>query len=290
MTLADMSVVTAEVKVDETDIVNIQIGQPAEVTVDALPGKVFKGHVTLAGDQALLRSTGVATSQSTTGTEEAKDFKVVVTLDNPSSELRPGLSTTAKITTARKSNVLSLPIQALVMHNPADDKPKSSSGVQAASSSPTPPRACSCRASLWWKRISTANARQIRSRNHRHHRGHRHRGAFRADAGSGSCDRTLQNAAHFEEWRAHQARYRRPGQLRLRRGLGHGEPKAAAPPRASKHQRMRTALRLKAARMPRQFRACGAGPALPERFLPDQFSRSGSASPKLAGHAGGFQP
>ena len=82
MTLADMSVVTAEVKVDETDIVNIQLGQPAEVTVDALPGKVFKGHVTLVGDQALLRSTGIATSQSTTGTEEAKDFKVVVTLDD----------------------------------------------------------------------------------------------------------------------------------------------------------------------------------------------------------------
>jgi HlyD family secretion protein len=135
MTLADMSVITAEVKVDETDIVNIQIGQPAEVTVDALPGKVFKGHVTLAGDQALLRSTGVATSQSTTGTEEAKDFKVVVTLDNPSSELRPGLSTTAKITTARKSSVLSLPIQALTMHNPDDDKAKG--GVQAAAISTT---------------------------------------------------------------------------------------------------------------------------------------------------------
>jgi HlyD family secretion protein len=135
MTLADMSVITAEVKVDETDIVNIQIGQSADVTVDALPGKVFKGHVTLAGDQALLRSTGVATSQSTTGTEEAKDFKVVVTLDTPTSELRPGLSSTAKITTARKPNVLSLPIQALTMHNPDDDKPKES--VQAASVSST---------------------------------------------------------------------------------------------------------------------------------------------------------
>ncbi|MGA3346258.1 MAG: efflux RND transporter periplasmic adaptor subunit [Terracidiphilus sp.] len=135
MTLADMSVITAEVKVDETDIVNIQIGQPADVTVDALPGKVFKGHVTLAGDQALLRSTGVATSQSTTGTEEAKDFKVVVTLDAPSSDLRPGLSSTAKITTAHKASVLSLPIQALTMHNPDDDKPKD--GVQAASTSST---------------------------------------------------------------------------------------------------------------------------------------------------------
>ncbi|WP_263354867.1 efflux RND transporter periplasmic adaptor subunit [Acidicapsa acidisoli] len=113
MTLADMSVITAEVKVDETDIVNIQLGQPADVTVDALPGRVFKGHVTLVGDQAILRSTGVATSQSTTGTEEAKDFKVVITLDAPDKDLRPGLSTTAKITTARKSSILTLPIQAL---------------------------------------------------------------------------------------------------------------------------------------------------------------------------------
>jgi HlyD family secretion protein len=136
MTIADMSVVTAEVKVDETDIVNIQMGQPAEVTVDAIPGKSFKGHVTLVGDQALLRSTGVATSQSTTGTEEAKDFKVVVTLDDPSTELRPGLSTTAKITTAHKNGVLSLPIQALTMHDPNDDKPKAAGGVQAASTTP----------------------------------------------------------------------------------------------------------------------------------------------------------
>ena len=124
MTLADMSIITAEVKVDETDIVNVQLGQPAEVTVDALPNKVFKGHVTLVGDQALLRSTGVATSQSTTGTEEAKDFKVVVTLDEPSDDLRPGLSCTAKITTAHKTDVLSLPIQALTMHDPATDNAK----------------------------------------------------------------------------------------------------------------------------------------------------------------------
>jgi HlyD family secretion protein len=135
MTLADMSVITAEVKVDETDIVNVQLNQPADVTVDAIPGKTFKGHVTLVGDQALLRSTGVATSQSTTGTEEAKDFKVVVTLDDPSNELRPGLSCTAKITTAHKANVVSLPIQALTMHDPASDTAKSN-GVQAASAPP----------------------------------------------------------------------------------------------------------------------------------------------------------
>src|SRR3954447_19900467 len=131
MTLADMSVITAEVKVDETDIVNVKIGQPADVTIAAIPNKVYKGHVTLVGDQALLRSNGVATSQSTTGTEEAKDFKVVVTLDSPSPELRPGLSTTAKITTAHKDRVVSLPIQALTMHAP--ESPSNSGKVEAAS-------------------------------------------------------------------------------------------------------------------------------------------------------------
>jgi HlyD family secretion protein len=126
MTLADMSVITAEVKVDETDIVNIALGQPADVTVDALPGRTFKGHVTEVGDQALLRTTGIATSQSTTGTEEAKDFKVVVTLDqtpdNHLDELRPGLSTTARITVANKPDVLVIPIQALVQRDPAIEK------------------------------------------------------------------------------------------------------------------------------------------------------------------------
>jgi HlyD family secretion protein len=122
MTLADMSVITAEVKVDETDIVNVALNQPADVTVDAMPGRVFKGHVTEVGDQALLRTTGVATSQSTTGTEEAKDFKVVVTLDQTTEELRPGLSATAKITTAHKPDALTIPIQALVQRDPATEK------------------------------------------------------------------------------------------------------------------------------------------------------------------------
>jgi HlyD family secretion protein len=134
MTLADMSVITAEVKVDETDIVNISMNQPADVTVDALPGRIFKGHVTEVGDQALLRTTGLSTTQSTTGTEEAKDFKVVVTLDQTSDDLRPGLSTTAKITTAHKSNALILPIQALVQRDPAAEKVLA---ANAGKSSPT---------------------------------------------------------------------------------------------------------------------------------------------------------
>src|SRR5665811_16158 len=98
------------------------MNQPVDVTVDALPGRTFKGHVTEVGDQALLRTTGVATSQSTTGTEEAKDFKVVVTLDNAGDDLRPGLSTTAKITTAHKANTLVIPIQTLVQRELAAEQ------------------------------------------------------------------------------------------------------------------------------------------------------------------------
>jgi HlyD family secretion protein len=140
MTLADLSVITAEVKVDETDIVNVAMGQPVDVTVDALPGKVFPGKVTEVGDQAILRSTGIATSQSTTGTEEAKDFKVVVTLVNPPPELRPGLSATAKITTARRQNVLSIPIQALAMRTAVSLKPGAAmQTVNAASTGDAPP-------------------------------------------------------------------------------------------------------------------------------------------------------
>jgi HlyD family secretion protein len=115
MTLADMSVITAEVKVDETDIVNVRLGQPAEVTIDAIPKKTFHGKVTEIGNNAIVRSSGLSTSQQTTASEEAKDFKVVVTLSDAPQDLRPGLSTTAKVTTATRSNVLSIPIQALTL-------------------------------------------------------------------------------------------------------------------------------------------------------------------------------
>ncbi|HYM78024.1 MAG TPA: efflux RND transporter periplasmic adaptor subunit [Candidatus Dormibacteraeota bacterium] len=115
MTIADMSVITAEVKVDETDIVNVHLGQPAEVTIDAMPKKIFHGTVSQIGDNAIVRSTGVSTSQQATASEEAKDFKVVVTVSDAPQDLRPGLSTTAKITTASRTSVLAVPIQALTL-------------------------------------------------------------------------------------------------------------------------------------------------------------------------------
>jgi HlyD family secretion protein len=135
MTVADMSVITAEVKVDETDIVNVALGQPAEVSIDAIPKKKFKGVVTEIGNNAVLRSTGVSTSQTTGGSQEAKDFKVVVTLQDPPENLRPGLSATAKITTATRQNVIAIPIQALTIRQRGDlekSNPKDKSTVQAA--------------------------------------------------------------------------------------------------------------------------------------------------------------
>jgi HlyD family secretion protein len=120
MTVADMSVITAEVQVDETDIVNVKLDQPAEVTIDALPNQTFKGKVTEIGDNAIIRSTGVSTSQSTGGTQEAKDFKVVVTLLDPPPNLRPGLSTTAKITTGTAHDAVAIPIQALTVRDKND--------------------------------------------------------------------------------------------------------------------------------------------------------------------------
>jgi len=139
MTLADLSVITAEVKVDETDIVNVQMGQAAQVTIDAIPKKTFKAVVTQIGDNAIVRSTGVSTSQQISTSQEAKDFKVVVTLQDPPEDLRPGLSATAKITTATRGNALTIPIQALTIRRQADLVPKDEKGaVQAAAPAKDP--------------------------------------------------------------------------------------------------------------------------------------------------------
>jgi HlyD family secretion protein len=134
MTLADMSVITAEVKVDETDIVNVELGQLAEVTIDAIPKKTFHAVVSEIGNNAIVRSTGVATSQQATASQEAKDFKVVVTLQDPPEDLRPGLSATAKITTATRTNVVTIPIQAVTYRREADLHARADKGaVEAAS-------------------------------------------------------------------------------------------------------------------------------------------------------------
>ena len=132
MTVADMSLITAEVKVDETDIVNVKLDQQTDITIDAIPNKTFKGHVIEIGNTAILRSTGVAASQSSVSSQEAKDFKVVIALDNPPDDIRPGLSCTSKVVTATRRNALSIPIQALTVRQKGELAPQPKDGGQAA--------------------------------------------------------------------------------------------------------------------------------------------------------------
>jgi len=109
LTIADMSVIEAEVEVDETDIPTVQLGQQAKVTIDAVEGKTFTGHVTEIGNSPI-QTTGQATGQRT-----ATNFKVVVTLDQEVPDVRPGFTCTAEITTATRAQAVSVPIQALTV-------------------------------------------------------------------------------------------------------------------------------------------------------------------------------
>ncbi|MGH9354468.1 MAG: efflux RND transporter periplasmic adaptor subunit [Terriglobia bacterium] len=118
--VSDMSLIDANIMVDETDIANIKLGQPAYVQVDALPDQTFKGVVTEIGQSALSSTTGQTTTgqqQSTSTTEEAKQFKVVVRLQKPPNVLRPGLSATARIITSVRKDALSIPIQAVTVRS-----------------------------------------------------------------------------------------------------------------------------------------------------------------------------
>jgi len=108
LSIADLSVMEVEIEVDETDVVGVKLGQVADVRVDAFPNQVFKGKVTEVGSSALVKAVS-ATAQ------ESKDFKVVITLDDPSKLLKPGLSASADIIAAEKKQVLSVPISALVL-------------------------------------------------------------------------------------------------------------------------------------------------------------------------------
>jgi HlyD family secretion protein len=119
MTVADLSVMEAEILIDETDISDVDLGQEAEVEVDALRDLKIAGRVTEIGSSAIPRGGAGATASSTSN--QAKDFKVVVTLEDPPASLRPGLNATAEITTARKSQVLAVPIQAVVVREVDDE-------------------------------------------------------------------------------------------------------------------------------------------------------------------------
>ena len=114
LTIADMSIIEAEVEVDETDIPTVKFGQVAKITIDAIPGKTFTGKVTEIGNSPIA-TTGTAASQAT-------NFKVVVTLDTEIPEVRPGFTCTAEITTANRKNVVAVPIQATTVREMVVDE------------------------------------------------------------------------------------------------------------------------------------------------------------------------
>ena len=108
--IADMSVIEAEVEVDETDIPEVQLGQAAEITIDAVPDRTFRGRVTEIGNSPIQ-----AAGAQATGQRQATTFKVVVTIDEPVPDVRPGFTCTAEITTATRKAVTAVPIQALTV-------------------------------------------------------------------------------------------------------------------------------------------------------------------------------
>jgi HlyD family secretion protein len=116
--IADMSTINVEVRVDETDVANVKTGQRAKVKVDALGEKEIEGEVTEIAASAVTRSGQTIAQTTVAGSQEAKDFKVVIRLVNISDEardrLRPGMSATATINTDRRDNVIAIPLQALV--------------------------------------------------------------------------------------------------------------------------------------------------------------------------------
>ncbi|HEY3886646.1 MAG TPA: efflux RND transporter periplasmic adaptor subunit, partial [Vicinamibacterales bacterium] len=117
LTIGDMAVIEAQVEVDETDIPDVKIGQTAKITIDAMPGKTFTGHVTEIGNSPI-----DATTASTSSTSQATNFLVKVQVDDKIPEVRPGFSCTADITTATRQNTLSIPIQATTVREVVLDK------------------------------------------------------------------------------------------------------------------------------------------------------------------------
>jgi HlyD family secretion protein len=119
MTVSDLSVIIVKVQVDETDVVRLQLGDSADVTIDAFPDTTFSGRVTKISQSAILSASAGAAQSSTTG-QQAVDYDVEVTLDHPPADIRPDLSATAKVITATRDSALSIPIIALTVraHTP----------------------------------------------------------------------------------------------------------------------------------------------------------------------------
>ena len=138
MTIADMSTINVEVNVDETEIASVEVGQLAKVKVDALGDKELTAVITQKNPLAVAKSDTTGGLNSRVNVQEAKEFKVTMELkdltDDIKDKLRPGMNSTATITTKTKNNVLAVPLQAIVEKAPPTPTPTGS----VASSAPTP--------------------------------------------------------------------------------------------------------------------------------------------------------
>jgi HlyD family secretion protein len=113
LTVADLSVMEAKIKVDETEVPNVSIGDSATVRIDAFPDQSFSGRVTRIGNSAVQTAAG----QAGAGDQQSVDFEVVITLDNPPASLRPDLSATADVVTESRKGALAVPIVALTVRD-----------------------------------------------------------------------------------------------------------------------------------------------------------------------------
>jgi len=140
MIIADMSIINVEVRVDETDVANVKVGQKAKIKVDALGEKEIQGDVAEIAASAVTRSGQTIAATAVAGSQEAKDFKVVIRLINLTGEvhdrLRPGMSATATITTDRREQVIAIPLQSLVERD--QSQLKSGNAKSGATPSPSP--------------------------------------------------------------------------------------------------------------------------------------------------------
>src|SRR6266581_1561596 len=138
MTIAAMSAINVEVNVDETEIASVEVGQQAKIKVDALGEKELNAEVTQKNPLAVAKSDTQGGLSNRVNVQEAKEFKVTLELkdvtDDIREKLRPGMNSTATITTKTHNNVLAVPLQAIVEKAPPTPTP----GGSVATSAPTP--------------------------------------------------------------------------------------------------------------------------------------------------------
>ena len=147
LTIADLSIVEAELEVDETEIPSIRLGQPAKVTIDAMPDETFDGKVTEIGNSPIQQA-----GQAQAG-QQATNFKVVVTLDVAPPNVRPGFTCSAEITTATRDDAVAVPIQAMAVRDlvydqkgaivrpPREDRPRRRRPAAGSEGNPSAPQA-----------------------------------------------------------------------------------------------------------------------------------------------------